>query len=441
MRRLLWKEWQERGWWLLLWLLGMVVISALGLGFTPISVSATSVWATLMPLLAVLSGLAGFGSELKGERALFLFSRAVSWKQVLAAKVLFGVIAALVISIISTAASALCCPEIYRSFITPASLGGELLVLAAITGIPYLIGLACSIVLPGLAGSVLVLLAGFGLFAGAIYVNSELHQQSTVFLQWALLLVPVTLTVVIARFGLTLSLRERITRAAVIMVGLVAVPLLLDISPLGNALQKRRFPNHPYSAVSVSPSGQYQYLQIGHYNIGGTPGKNRYDHRWVAGGRRFDLPYPQDDDCYWRRWLDGDLLVVRTNMGKVRPGTLSVTRWAESGPQTVSLRDLTQSYLRDETPMLVSPDRRRLLIVRGAYFQLFDLAANTAVIYNTHAGALVDDPDNTPAPVLPDLQAWWDSDTVIGYQKPERGERHSLDVRMLPVPAGTEGNL
>lgn len=392
MRCLLWKEWQEQRWWLLSWAVGAVLLSALGRGICPaLAEPNPSPWFTIIPGLALLSGLAGYGSELKGNRATFLFSRAISWKQVLAAKALLGLAAVIITALASTVASVISCPALYRPFITPILAGQAFLMIGLMTGAPYLLGWVCSTVLPGMAGGMLVLLAGVGLVAGGGCTLGQLfHRREPFCLAGAVILLLIVIPVVITRFGLTLTTGERMARVGALTMALLLAGMLLDISPFGHTVQQRLSPSRSVQSAAVSPSGKSAYYAM--YEYYDVYENARFSHRLQRqeDGRVYDLPY-SDRDPIWRRWLDGDLLLIRSYTRDPlhgAQGLLAVTRWTEKGPDTLSLRDWNKP-LPDDIPIRVSPDRQRLLLVRGEYLLIFDLEANKAIVYNWQTQTLL----------------------------------------------------
>jgi len=298
------------------------------------------------------------------------------------------------------------------------------------TGVPYLLGLTCSIVLPGLAGGMLVLLVGVGLVGGAGYtLDSLFHRHGFVFLAGAVILLLVVIPVVVTRFGLTLTAGERVVRVAALTLALLLAGLLLDISPLGKILQDRFYSAQPVQSASVSPTGKFVYFSTYRENTG-------FSHIWErrADGRRYNLPYQAGSNLSW--WLEGDLLLVQTHTEDWRR-VLAVTRWAGDKPQTLFMRDLESGMLEETVPILVAPDRQRLFLIRGQYFQLLDLAANRASVYNWQKQMPVPDIAKAPEPAQASLgPCWWESDTVIGYLAPDG--RRFLDVRVLPETAAAE---
>lgn len=123
MKRLLWKEWHERALWLTLWVLAVVVTTALGKGQSICGYSdMMSIWSAYALTFPFLAGLSAYGSELKGERVYFLYSRALSWKQVLAAKIIPGIVVALLAPLLGVLAVLLFIPAQYHPFMTPTNL-------------------------------------------------------------------------------------------------------------------------------------------------------------------------------------------------------------------------------------------------------------------------------------------------------------------------------
>ena len=145
MKRLFWKEWRERGLWFVLWTLSVVVLAALGESQQRGNqLTLMFPWILLPPLLALLAGLLGYGSELKGGRAAFLYSRAQLWKSLLFVKIISGLIVAVVSVTLGALAYRLTAPTVYLPLLTPEYLGKDAWATALITGSAYLFGLSRS---------------------------------------------------------------------------------------------------------------------------------------------------------------------------------------------------------------------------------------------------------------------------------------------------------
>jgi hypothetical protein len=303
MRRLCWKELREQGLWFLLWLLALVTLAALGkadrycwmdIGDTP--------WLLIPLALALLAGLLGYKSELAGGRASFLYSRAQLWKSLLFVKIITGIIVTLLAVGLSVLASRLCAPAAYRPFLTPAYLAASAIYMSAATGGAYLLGLCCSIVLPGLAGSIITLLfwLGMGLIIGNIQEMLAPHANDYIS-SIGIFCAPFIALVVLARFGLTLSWKERAVRYVLVMEIVMIGCLVVNQLPPTQRVITRIFPPSPRSASSLmstiyfSPQGKYVII-------------SRNDIRlWVnlATGQRVLLP----QNASFEKWLDDDCMI------------------------------------------------------------------------------------------------------------------------------------
>jgi len=418
MRRLLWKEWRERAVWVLPWAAATIITAVLGVGLRPCGPGTMlSPWMALPPALALLAGLGAFSSEQVGSRASFLYSRALSWKQVLSAKVLFGLLAALGIGLLAALACRLLLPATYHPFMTPANLSLGVLETAGLALSAYLIGLCCSIVLPGPAGGLLVLLlwlgAGIMSMQLAVYLQHDADQLRLLFVPVAMLLAPVPTAVIIARFGLTLHATARFLRFALVLPVLITTGFLLDHTPLAKVGQRYCevlfHPTGTTTLVSVSPSGSFACAR----EYAGGPVRGYWILR--ADGRRLPLPAAQE-----YTWLEGDLLLAcKDTSDHSGRRDLQVFWWdGRLESRLFSKMKFNRIY--------PSPDRKTLLLVTYHDLKLIHLdSGDKRVLKNINAGGTI--------------IAWWESDTVIGYLERETGQRRFIDVRTLPEPAASEG--
>ncbi|HOF86500.1 MAG TPA: hypothetical protein PLZ36_00165 [Armatimonadota bacterium] len=291
MRRLLWKELRERGWWGLAWaaaILG-VALFAHGQAFVGDRAEMALPWYLLPLTLALLTGAGGYASDTAHGRAGFLCARPVSPWQILGGKLLFGALVAFGVPLLAAAIFYGTCDAVYRPFVTlphvlagVGDIGGKM-------GACYLLGLASSLVVPGVLGSLLTLSSVFIVaFAAAIlsqlylsahqfaYIHPFAPTSSAVDPQAAFthearalaLLVAVALGGVIAviaaaaplaRVGLTLDTGERIKRFVgaflPIYAGLWLAGALLPVRWLAPALLRTEM-----TVAAVSPSGQYAFV-------------------------------------------------------------------------------------------------------------------------------------------------------------------------------------
>jgi len=161
MKRLLWKEFRERRWWALVWLLAIVGVSLFAGGQAFFSEEQIIPHpAQVLPLVfGLLVGLGGYSSELSQGRAQSVFARPISGTKLLAVKILFGAVIALAAPLMAAVIEGIIMPAPYRHLIS-----GPGLLLGALSpawknGLVYLLGLACSTIIPGLAGGMLTLIS------------------------------------------------------------------------------------------------------------------------------------------------------------------------------------------------------------------------------------------------------------------------------------------
>ena len=83
---------------------------------------------------------------------LFLFTRALSWQQVLLAKILLGMAVAVSMPLLAALVLRLTVAAPYQPFVTPVTLLQGAAMVMGYNFVAYLVGLGCSIVLPGWRG-------------------------------------------------------------------------------------------------------------------------------------------------------------------------------------------------------------------------------------------------------------------------------------------------
>jgi len=159
MIRLCWKELRERRLWLLGWAVGILIVSLFvgGQSFCgePTGGEQYIPWLLLPMLLGLAVGAGAYSSESLPERARFLFAHPVRWQQVLLVKVLLGLAVAVIVPLLAALIFRVAGPAPYRHLVTIATvLAGAWPVMSALM-IGYLLGLACSPMLPGAAGGAL----------------------------------------------------------------------------------------------------------------------------------------------------------------------------------------------------------------------------------------------------------------------------------------------
>lgn len=417
MRQLLWKEWQERRLWLLLWAVAEVGTGVIAQTQSPFGMQQsvwelTASWLPLPTVLALLAGLGAYGSELTGARASFLYSRALSWKQVLLAKVLLGLTAVVGAPLLTAVIQCLCAPAQYRPFMTPAHLLLGMLWVILLTGIAFFIGLGCSIVLPGLAGSALALLGYVGISYLAVsmvqllgYRPQVLTMIFLVIFGAAILAAPLLAAIVIARFGLTLSPGARVCRFTLLLIiPIIAGALLLLTS------QQYQFGDQPPQLSSVcaksvmSPSGWSTYAEWVVQN-------STLQAYWVDLAGQRCLPLPSDQS--FLAWTDNDCLLTKTDQQKTdlhgrahRESADDCTiTWLKNGQLRSHHFAIGQAYYT-----LPSPDGAKILFLTGKDIVVYDL--HTEKMQRFSVGW----PKNY-------CHCWWQTVDVIGYTDPYTGQR------------------
>ncbi|MHB9023800.1 MAG: hypothetical protein ACYC7E_06430 [Armatimonadota bacterium] len=433
MRRLLWKEWNERWIWLLMWALAVIITAALGVGQRGLGKeTAQSSWAMLSALFALLAGLGAYGSELVGERATFLYSRALSWKQLFFTKVLLGLAVALLAPVLGAIAFRLAAPAEFHPFMTPAALALGALEMAGISGAAYLIGLGCSIVFPGLAGGLLTILLWWGGIAAIGFSIYEIAPDTApFFIAVFCLSSPFFAGIVLARFGLTVRRSIRLIRFAMIVLIFAFVGIILDfVPPIQRRLQAWQNDNG-FQDISISPSGTFASIEQR-----SAEKKLRYWLR-LADSSRFALS--PDIEGYWQtQWTANDCLLIEDNAIDSLKETIKIVWWEQNRLRTgeISTDKVWGPRLKDSTTF-VSPDRKRLLIDYKWNMQLFDLQTGAATVIaqldprlwkskdkreREKATAKALDPSN------PFAQSWWQSNAQVGYIDPQTGKRVLVDV-------------
>lgn len=428
MRRLLWKELRERSGWLALWIVVSVVVTATAGRHILTGMSGSSLWALAPPLFGLLAGLGAYGSELQGERAAFVYSRGVSWKLLLLAKLLPGLAAMLLATGISLAAAGLAAPSIYHPFFTLHDMLQGAGIFALINGVAFLAGFAFSIVLPGLTGAIVAFLGYAGLVA--VFANvSDTTRPLIVIL--ATCIAPAAAAILTARFGLTLGLRDRLRRFVLIVVSILLISLL-DFAPPIQRLAGRIFAATPYTVTQVSPDGRLAYINAN------SSAKRQYVIH-LASGKQFPVP-----DIFYRSDTTGD--PHRGNSRGpywINESCLLYTLFAHDGHDGSDnffwwdgrTMRLTRLVLQDDRARQIeeyypSPDGRHLLLRRRESLTIFtlrtgarqEIALTRAETPRKHSGSR-----QREGFVL--RECWWQANDLIGYVDPFTRQRVLVTVQ------------
>lgn len=408
MRDLLWKEWEERRLWLLLWLLAMAGMALVGKGQSPFTFEPPGGWAMAPALFALLSGLAGYGSELVGGRAAFLLSRPIGWGQVLLAKVLPGLAVTLLGAVLGAVACRLTLPAHYLPFVTPLSLAYGALGIGTVMLVVYLIGLACSTVLRGLAGAALALLLWLALLIAGAF---SLESQSDASPAWTFiggLAGPPMAGLVLARFGLTLAPGVRLTRFTLLLCIPIILGVLLDLTPANTLL------NRPSTDVLVSPSGRYAIVR--------QQAKNSEQSWWVTLDDGARLPLPLVITGY-QFWLPGDrYLTAEYDDARQRTGFLC---WYEKGRIVKREFPLTAGRYLQARDFQLSPDGRYLLYGADTALMVYDIPTGVArPLASLDAAARA----KFSRYSSPYRRFWWQAADTAGYLDPVTDKRVVVGV-------------
>jgi len=413
MRRLLWKEWHERRLWLALWAAATVVTAALGIGQSGLG-AMPEAWFQLPLALAVIAGLGGYGSELKGERATFLYSRNISWKAVLAAKLLPGLATAVLAPALGALAILVFSPPEYHHLLTPGALASGALTVAGFSGAGFLVGLGCSIILHGLAGSMLALFIGIAAVSVYGFLLYEVLGISSaeISVMPAFLAAPFIALAIIARFGIALSGAARLRRFLLVLLGLFLLCLVIDLSPPFRAYARSLVHDDTYTNTSLSPTGHYALV---------TKTRNEKSSRYfldLRNGKRYPAPAAIFPNNGATSWLNDDYLSIQRDKNR-EPSMLTVVRFTANGPRTLTFSGLDFYGTR----YLLSPDAKRLLLAKWDDLTVCDLetGAQRTLLRLPRPPRRLPRAKAKPTPYLEDY--WWQANNVVGYLDPVTKKR------------------
>ncbi len=265
MRRLLWKEWRERRLWALSLAASILYVSLYAQGqncFGELNFPWTN-WQALPLMLALLTGAGAYASELSGERATFAFSRPISLRAMLCAKLLFGAIIFIGVPLLAALLLRFTIPAPLQHLATPVHLLTGAWTMTWPLAVCYLFGLGCSVMSPRLPGSILVIAATAAVLAIALalaplcsngnvpgsYFASSMFSLGT----WLGVLCA---GLSVAYFGLTLGAKERLQRFAPIYIGILLGLGLIGMLLPGQWTERLLWHWTPIS-TNISPGGSY----------------------------------------------------------------------------------------------------------------------------------------------------------------------------------------
>lgn len=257
MKKLLWKELREKWIWLTPLSASVIVPILFGDRYYFLGDVQTP-WQMLSFCTALVFGASAYSSELAGGTADFVYSRPVSWKKLLAAKLIVSVEILLMTTIMAACIYRSVCPEQYIRFAGLSHMAKGVGIATLSMGAGYLLGFLCSVVLPGMFGGLLVLIVV--LISGAlefmIYDQLKVNPASL----WSIyfrFIGSAVATLLIARFGLTLPTNRRVMKyfGIVFVFVLISMPLnfILKYDPFGD--------NGPSRIYRMSDNGQYVVME------------------------------------------------------------------------------------------------------------------------------------------------------------------------------------
>lgn len=470
MRRLLWKEYRERRLWAIPLMASVVGVIALGRAYTYCGdLSTFTGWVIPSALVAMLFGMSAYSSELAWETPDFLHSRPVSWKRMLAAKLVFGLGIIVLVVLLGALAFRLGAPEPYRRFASVVEIAPGVGLAMLWMGIPYLIGFCCSVVFPGTIGAILMLVAfGIAIAGEFAFLNRLALARDDLYLFAWFLALPLAALLVI-RFGLTLSIASRVKRYALAVILVVGVLTTADTithwDPWCSDVSGER-------KISISPDGRFALVietrtsakkERPYYDAGTVSIVRLADNR-VATGIRMDFrdagnwkakqeQWDRWNSAYEIRWTpNGTAYIFDYNCVTDRHGkrryVIPTMKMAASGraqAQAIEGRPLpppeivngktVQSYV---SYLMTSPDGR----------------IASLLIYSLTSGWRLDFVDVERMRVLPVVlrdickketrgkyawfrfpTLWWQSNDEIGYIDPN-GQRRIVRVSVDLLLAG-----
>ena len=448
MRRLIWKELREKRLWALLLFASVAGVVVFDDGYTFCGEEFGG-WIAISFVAAFLLGGSSYSSELAGGRADFLYSRHISWKKVLLAKLLVGLGAVVVAVVASAVVYRLLCPVPLLPFATPTELAKGAAIAMGIMAIAYAVGFLCSIVLPGVFGSMLVTFAMAATIGITVYILAELDpypndaQGFGLFGGWVL--GAIVATIVTARFGLTLSTVSRVGRYALI-TGLIGVVVGVAAFQTAGVAKLKLFDSsdRSYYSLSSSPDGRYSIV---HYvNFGNpTPPDNTEvqlvrrvdDSRLVLTGHIVASPanryeYGWVQQCYW---------VDNTNAVTLVKGVKKVEFVHikdDGGPLTKAAVTVQATPCDVRSILVPSPDRKLAIMVSGSRMtevwgvSMSNLWEKTGAD-GVHGRLVILDAltgRKLTEPIRSVRSFWWQSDTEVAYVKAD-GVRHIVKISDL----------
>lgn len=452
MVRLLWKELRERGWWLGLWALAILVIAGFDSGrwWSDSGIINTPALGILY-IFTILVGATAYTSEMGNTgRISFLMAQPIRWQAVLGTKILVGLFVAIIIP--------LCAGVLYKSFGLPTYrifvTGHNILVNAWpfiwSFSLLYLVGLACSVLLTGLAGGILTFLGIMlititayiflpAFFTTILYPTAHDYAYSLRELAQQVSIIVGTIIGAcfagfsLARYGLTLEVDERLKRFVstfLLLFVLIWVTGLL----LPTRLADRLLLQWQASDMRLSPGGNYLVtISFQRFVIPGFLFLQYENHYDETSGFFF-----QHSTCLQRIEKNGSALRIK-RIWKDQFAKISDTMYSESfwvnnnvlGSNGFSHEGFTLFYANSGriatfpgmrirlTPNLVSPGGHYLTVRTQ-----IDHTLKIIDLYNAYLLPITI--NNVDVDNLYNLS--WTNSTTLSYYTPDRKQHRFIDV-------------
>ncbi|MBI2843516.1 MAG: ABC transporter permease [Armatimonadetes bacterium] len=466
MKRLLWKEFRERWPWVAVLALSVLGVVVAGKGYTYCgSFETFTGWVAPSVLAALFLGMGAYSSELGWGTADFLHSRPITWKRILSAKLLFGILTIAIVCIVGAVLYRVTIPQAYAVHATVPALAEGAGIASLILTIAFLMGLVSSVVLPGAVGAALIFLAivvGLGIEWAAVDPRARFEQGVVPNLPYWIItgwwLGASVAALVVLRFRITLPMPVRTKRYA--SMTLLTVAILSPLQFVGPFqhweelfIRLRQFNSSPsgdYILVMdyLDPSRFRRNWTIRHYAdreacikqvsymVRLSDGARGEIDTWRVGSVRNPdgtvklWTYPVSIESYaWAGEIAYDIYYSSDPMDSNRTRIDLYKAWIDRSG------DVRQSKVRLATidrrsyrfRCLDSPDRRYfavLIVSRNtgdASLKIFDMWLDI-----TRPDIIpLDDMITDPKSRRNDL--WWESNTEIGYYDRE-GKRHVISV-------------
>lgn len=423
MKALLWKELREKRLWLVPLVISTAGLVLLGYGYTFCGdmYSYTPLMGVSV-LLALLMGTGTYSRESSGNTADFLYSRPVSWKKILLAKLVVGVGIILTAAVVAAIVYRVTVPGPYVQFATAGALLRGVGIAVLVMAVPYLLASFTSMVLPGMIGAILMLVIvsttiGVEMFLlNTDYTRQHFcindtgnHAPFVVILSWPVALVVAGL--IVARFGFTLS-----TGARVLRYSLVALGIAVMLTPVDYMLKDRL-----YSWLFTRQEISFHISQTGSYAVALVSENLQVKHLPVMmrlkDRKRVDLP---DVELAFGSWYgDKHYSIMEKRSGQNMPAQRMEIVWMnQKGNLVTKTVNLGKGWYVGIHP---SPSGR--YVVAGVILDKNYHGLRSLKFVDVDRGRLMDIPEIVTTP----KRLSWKSDREFVYYD-NKGVRHGVNM-------------